>query len=135
MTGYRAEEIVGQNVHGLLHHSRPDGSRYPVEECGFRQAIDGHRAVHLTNEFLWRKDKSAFPAEYWVRPLPRPSGGTCHVATVKDISDVHQAMEVVRQGKERFRRILMSAPDVAWTSDRVGNTIHISPKVELLLGV
>ena len=134
MTGYRAEEIVSQNAHGLLHHSRPDGSRYPVEECGFRQAIDGHRAVHMTNEFLWRKDKSAFPAEYWVRPLPRPSGGTCHVATVKDISDVHQAMEAVRQGKERFRRILMSAPDVAWTSDRVGNTIYISPKVELLLG-
>ncbi len=134
MTGYRAEEIVGQNLHGLLHHSRPDGSRYPAEECSFRKAIDSHRAAHVTDEFLWRKDKSCFPAEYWVRPLPRPSSGTCHVATIKDVSDVHQAMEAVRQGKERFRRILASAPDVAWTSDQLGHTIYISPKIESVLG-
>ena len=134
MTGYRAEEIVGQNVHGLLHHSRPDGSRYPAEECSFRKAIDAHRAVHVSNEFLWRKDRSCFPTEYWVRPLPRPSIGTCYVATVKDISDVHQATEAVHRSEERFRRILASAPDVAWTSDRLGHTIYISPKVELLLG-
>jgi PAS domain S-box-containing protein len=134
MTGYRAEEIVGQNVHKLLHHSHPDGSRYPAEECGFRKAIDALRAVHITNEILWRKDNSCFPAEYWVRPLPRPASGTCLVATVKDITDIHQAMEAVHRSKERFRRILANSPDVAWTSDRLGHTIYISPKVELLLG-
>ena len=105
MTGYRAEEIVGQNAHRLLHHSHQDGSSYPAEECNFRKAIVARQAVHITNEFLWRKDKSCFPAEYWVRPLARSSGGTFHVVTVKDTSDAYHAMEAARQSQERFRRI------------------------------
>src|SRR5579859_3705238 len=118
MTGYRAEELVGQNFHELLHHSRPDGSRYPAKECELRKAINTHQAAHITNESLWRKDGSCFPADYWVRPLLKSSGGTFHLVTVKDTSDVHQAMETTRQSKEMFRRILASAPDVAWTSDQ-----------------
>ena len=39
MTGYRKEEIIGRNVHQLLHHSRPDGT-------GFRDAFDAPQAVH-----------------------------------------------------------------------------------------
>lgn len=39
MTGYSKEEMVGQNAHDLLHHSRTDGSRYPREECDLREAI------------------------------------------------------------------------------------------------
>ena len=134
MTGYRAEEVVGRNLHGLLHHSRPDGSRYPAEECELRKAVGARQVVHVTDQYLWRKDGSCFPADYWVRPLTRPLGGTRHVATFKDISDVHQATEAVRQGKEMFRRILASAPDVAWTSDQLGHAIYISPKVESVLG-
>src|SRR5579859_1836159 len=55
MTGYGAEEIVGQNVHRLLHRSHPDGKHDPVGECRFREAIEADRAVHITNEVLWRK--------------------------------------------------------------------------------
>lgn len=134
MTGYQAEEIAGRNVQALLHPSQTDGSRCRAAESGLRQAIDSHQAVHVTEEFLRRKDGGCFPAEYWVRPLPRPSGGTAYVVTVKDTSDVHQAMEALRKGGERFRRILESAPDVAWTSDRLGHTVYISPKIESVLG-
>src|SRR5579859_1499712 len=103
MTGYRAEEVVGQNLDRLLRHSHPDRNRYPAEECEFRKAIDDRQAVHVTGKSLWRKDGNSFPAEYWLRPLGQSSGGTFHVVTVKDTSDVHEAMEAVRQGKERFR--------------------------------
>ncbi|HZC25361.1 MAG TPA: PAS domain S-box protein, partial [Candidatus Binatia bacterium] len=105
-----------------------------AEECEFLKAINTHQAIHVTDKSLWRKDGSSLPAEYWLRPLGRSCGGTSYVVTVKDTSDVHRAMEAVREGKERFRRILASAPDVAWTSDELGQTVYISPKVELVLG-
>src|SRR5690349_5360358 len=73
MTGYRTEEVVGRNLHELLHHSHPDGSRYPVEECKFHKGIDTSQVVHITGEYLWRKDGSCFPADYWACPLTRPS--------------------------------------------------------------
>ena len=134
MTGYRAEDIVGQNVHQLLHAAQAYGSQRLAEEHGIPTAIDAERRVHATDRFLWRKDGSCFPAEYCVRPLSEPSNRTVHVVTVKDTTDVHKALEAVRKGKERFSRILASAPDVAWTSDRLGHTVYISPKVESVLG-
>jgi PAS domain S-box-containing protein len=36
MTGYRADEIIGSNFHELLHHSRPNGTKYPAEDCAFQ---------------------------------------------------------------------------------------------------
>jgi PAS domain-containing protein len=46
MTGYRVEEIVGKNRHELVHHSRPDGTRYPAEECAFRKAVAAHEVAN-----------------------------------------------------------------------------------------
>src|SRR5271169_608756 len=134
MTGYQAEEFLGKNVHELLHHSRPDGTRYSAEECAVRKGIDACQATHVTGEFLWRKDGTCFPTDYWMRPLERPSSRTRHVATVKDITEMQQAKDELRRSEEKFRRILASTPDVAWTSDRHGRTIYISPKAEAVLG-
>jgi PAS domain S-box-containing protein len=33
MTGYEADEVVGKDLHTLLHHSYSDGTRYPLEKC------------------------------------------------------------------------------------------------------
>ncbi len=51
-----------------------------------------------------------------------------------ELSAIQNARDVLRQSEEKFRRILGSAPDVAWTSDRNGRTIYISPKAESVLG-
>jgi two-component system, NtrC family, sensor kinase len=134
MTGYRTEELIGNNLHELLHRSRPDGTKYPAEECAFRTAIDAQQAIHIVGEFLWRKDGTCFPAEYWAHPLQRASSLTAYVVTFQDMTEIHQAKDVLRQSEEKFRRILESIPDVAWTSDRSGRTIYISPKVEVVFG-
>jgi PAS domain S-box-containing protein len=47
---------------------------------------------------------------------------------------MQQAKDVLRRSEGKFRRILASTPDVAWTSDRHGRTIYISPKAEVVLG-
>ncbi|MGA3093182.1 MAG: PAS domain S-box protein [Terriglobales bacterium] len=56
------------------------------------------------------------------------------MARINDIIDPLQAQEGLFPKEERFRRILASVPDVAWTSDRQGRMIYISPKVEALFG-
>ena len=33
LTGFKASELIGQRLHDLIHHTRPDGSEYPVSEC------------------------------------------------------------------------------------------------------
>ena len=80
------------------------------------------------------KNGTCFPTEYWAHPLQQPSTPTAYVVTIQDLTDKHAANDVLRQSEEKFRRILANVPDVAWTSDRDGQTIYISPKVEAILG-
>jgi len=76
---------------------------------------------------------------HWIRNCAKPihdqSGRVSMLTGVaEDITEIHHAREVLEQKEERFRRILSSVADVAWTSDRDGRTIYISPKVEEVLG-
>ena len=134
MTGYRADETIGSNFHELLHHSRPDGTKYPAEECVFQQAINAYQSIHVVGEFHWRKDGRCFPSESWLRPLIQPLNRTAFVITFQDLSEIQRDKDALHQNEDKFRRILASAPDVAWTADRRGRTIYVSPKVETIFG-
>lgn len=134
ITGYRADEMIGSNFHGLLHHSRPDGTRCPPETCAFHKAIAAGQEVHVVGDFHWRKDGSCFPSESWAHPLPNPISRTAFVVTFQDLTEIQRDKDALRQSEEKFRRILMSVPDVAWTSDRDGRMLYISPKVDVICG-
>jgi len=51
LLGYgRSEELLGQNMHELIHHSRRDGSPFPVEECRIYRAFTEGGGGHVEDE-------------------------------------------------------------------------------------
>ncbi len=87
--GYRSDaELLGRNMHALIHHTRPDGSHYPQEACALLQAGRTGRPVRLENEMLWRRDGTPFFAEYSAFALGE-SGGS--VVTFNDGSARQEA--------------------------------------------
>jgi len=97
MTGHSKEEIVGENAHDLLHHSRVDGSRYLREECDLTKAIVGGRPRPMVGGRLWKKDGTYIPVEYCGRPLQRNGSRTCYVGTIRDLSEIEMAREALRR--------------------------------------
>ena len=72
MLGYDDErDLLGKNMHNLIHHSYPDGSAYPDKESKTYQAFRKGQGTHVDDEVLWRKDGSCFPAEYWSYPIKK----------------------------------------------------------------
>jgi PAS domain S-box-containing protein len=70
--GYeRDEEVLGKNMHHLIHHSRADGTFLPAEECRIYRALRTGEANHVDDEVLWRANGTSFPAEYWSHPQRR----------------------------------------------------------------
>ncbi|HEX8118629.1 MAG TPA: PAS domain S-box protein, partial [Pyrinomonadaceae bacterium] len=39
LTGYTLEEVQGRPLHYFIHHTRPDGTPYPLEECPIDRAL------------------------------------------------------------------------------------------------
>jgi len=69
LLGYEPHELLGQAVHSLVHHSHPDGSHYPREDCPmFATGKDGKLRTS-SHEVLWRKDGTPFAVEYSASPL------------------------------------------------------------------
>ena len=87
MLGYSGEEeIIGQNMHNLIHHTNNDGSACAAEECRIYKAFRDGSGTHVDDEMLWRKDGSGFPAEYWSYPITRDEKIIGSVVTFIDIS-------------------------------------------------
>ncbi len=68
MLGFKPEEILGRNMHDLIHHSHADGTPYPAAECPIQNTINDLDTVRVSNEVFWRKDGTSFPVEYVARP-------------------------------------------------------------------
>jgi two-component system sensor histidine kinase/response regulator len=90
MLGFTPDEIVGQLAHPLIHHHRPDGRVYPVEECPMRAACQEGTDRRVDDEFLWRKDGVGFPVEYGAKPIVKDGHILGAVVSFADITERKQ---------------------------------------------
>ncbi len=116
LLGYKDPgQLLGRNMHCLMHHTRPDGSPYPAEECRIFLAFRENQASHVDDEVLWRADGSSFPAEYWSHPICREGRVAGSVVTFLDITERRQLEHQFRQAQQRLRHIIVSSPAVLFT--------------------
>ena len=64
----RVDELLGKNMHELIHHTRADGTPMPVEECRIFRAFRAGEGTHVDDEVLWTRNGTSFPVEYWAYP-------------------------------------------------------------------
>jgi diguanylate cyclase (GGDEF)-like protein/PAS domain S-box-containing protein len=69
LLGRRPEEVLGRNMHAVVHHSRKDGSPYPDEECPIFRSFRAGQGCRVDDEVFWRADGTSFPADYSAAPL------------------------------------------------------------------
>ncbi len=87
MVGYSLEELIGQPIHDLIHHSYPDGTPYPIHECPIYATMADGEMHMVENEVLWRKDGTSFPIEYTSTPLTKDQTIVGAVVTFRDITE------------------------------------------------
>jgi PAS domain S-box-containing protein len=116
LLGYTPEELLGRSLHAVAHHSRADGTPYPRETCPLHAVRSTGRVQRVDNEVLWRKDGTAFPAEYVATAVRDPNGEQGAVVIFQDITARRQAeAELARQRAEleRSNRELQDFASVA----------------------
>ncbi len=105
-----ANEIIGQSMHELIHHSYPDGSSMPRAECALHQAHIDAEHFHSDNEVFWRKYGSSFYTEYWSYPLVENGVVEGSVMTFVDITERVIAQKSLLESEKRFRIMFDQAP-------------------------
>ncbi|HEY6011853.1 MAG TPA: ATP-binding protein, partial [Nitrospirota bacterium] len=70
MLGYQSEQdLLGKNMHDMIHHSKADGSPYPVERCPIFAAFRTGKGNHVSDEVFWKADGASIHVEYWSYPI------------------------------------------------------------------
>lgn len=97
------DELLGKNMHSLIHHTFPDGSHYPMEKCRIFKSFQLGQGCHVDDEFFWRKDGSSFPAEYWSYPQHKNGKIVGAVVTFFDITERKLAEQRLLDAQEFTR--------------------------------
>lgn len=101
-------ELLGRNMHQVLHHTRANGTPYPPAECRIYLTFRSGLVTHVDDEVLWRKDGSSFPVEYWSHPICHDGRVIGSVVTFVDITARQQAQIALQKSEEKFRRLSAS---------------------------
>lgn len=134
MLGYKEKELLGKKGHFIIHHSRPDGSPYPHEDCPIYAAIKDGSVHRESEEVFWRKDGASFPVEYVSTPIRENGKLVGAVVTFKDITERKKAERAVRESETRANEILNNAVDGIITIDEQGTIKSFNPAAERLFG-
>jgi len=134
MIGYSPQELVGKQQHDVLHHTKPDGSPYPKEECPIYLAFKDGKARHVADEIFWRKDDTRFPVEYISTPIIENGKILGAVVTFNDITERKKAEQALRESKTRVQSILDHAIDGIISINEQGMVESFNPAAERLFG-
>ena len=123
LLGYaRAADLLGKNMHDLIHHSHPDGTSYLEKECQIFRAFRKGEGTHVADEAFWRPDGSCFPAEYWSYPQLNGNQAVGAVITFFDISESKRVEEKLRLAQASVEQ----ASDAVFWLDSDGHIVLVN---------
>lgn len=93
--GYSIEEMLGNDMHELIHSSKKGDPAHASEECPMHIALKTGNPCSLREEVLWRKNGEEFPALYSCTPIIEAGKIIGAVLTIRDMTE-HKKNEEIK---------------------------------------
>lgn len=93
LLGYGPGELLGRPSHEAIHHSRPDKTPYPAEDCPIYMSFKTGNLHRVAEDLFWKKDGTSFPVEYVSAPIMEDERIVGAVVVFMDITDSKRAEE------------------------------------------
>ena len=120
MTGYRPDELIGEVLHRVLHHTHPDGTPFPIEDCPIDRALLLQESVQGYEDAFVHKDGHFIPVRCSARPIVKDGLSVGTVIEVQDISKERQAANELRLlASDLERRVRERTADLVRSQDRL----------------
>lgn len=69
MLGWSAEDLLGHDIHSMIHHHHLSGETYPSHQCPIYQSFRHEEVNRIEDEVFWRKDGKPIRVEYVSTPI------------------------------------------------------------------
>lgn len=134
MLGYEAEELIGKHIHELVHHTQPDGTPHPAEQCPACGSFRDGKVHRVADGLFWTKQGHPLPVEYVSTPIQQRGALVGAVIAFRDVTERREAQAALHQEKERALVTLSSIGDGVMTTSVDGLIEYMNPVAEHLTG-
>jgi two-component system cell cycle sensor histidine kinase/response regulator CckA len=135
LLGYRdPQDLLGRNMHQVMHHAHADSTPYPEEECHIYMAFRKSAGTHVDDEVFWRSDGTSFPSEYWSYPIEKEGQLVGAVVTFLDVSERKRAEAALRASEETYRDFIENASFGIFRANAQGDLLDANPALVSMLG-
>lgn len=119
LTGYSFAEMQGKALHDVIHHTRPDGSHYPLAECPIDRAFPENAQTEGEEIFVHR-DGSFYPVHFTASPIRDEASKT--IGTIIEVRNIADEKERAAELAEALK-----AKDVLLheVNHRVKNSLQV----------
>ena len=140
LLGRSVDELLGQPMHAVLHHTHADGSPYPREICPIYAAFKDEQVHQVQDEVFWRADGTSFPVEYVSTPIKEEDALVGAVVVFRDVSarkeaetQLHAAVGEVQALKQQLEEENVYLQEEIRTRHNFGEIIGQSPAIGQVL--
>ena len=109
MLGWTSEDLLGQDIHSMIHHHHLNGEVYPSQKCPIYRSFRFEQVNRIEDEVFWRKDGRPIRVEYVSTPIYDQRVLAGAVVIFRDITE----------RKESERRLREALDEVAALRDRL----------------
>lgn len=116
MFGYTQDELLGADVHELVHSSGPDGSPLAPGSCVIHSVLAAREAWQ-GQELLWHRDGSPVWVSCEVTPLSPAEGRIASVVRIEDVTDRMRSAADLAASHASLQLALEATQTVAFRTD------------------
>jgi len=109
--GYNSvDDLINQDIHSMIHHSKLDGSPICEKGCLVYQSIKQGKETHCDGERFSRADNTSFPIECWAHPILQGDELIGAVVIFIDITERKKAEQALAKSNALLKSVIEQAP-------------------------
>ena len=97
MLGWNAEDLIGRELHSIIHHHHLDGGQFPAHECPIYDSFRRDKTVRVEDDAFWRKDGKPILVEYVSTPIYDHGVLAGAVVIFRDVTERKENEKKLRQ--------------------------------------
>lgn len=110
LLGYKRQELLGRNMHEIIHFQRADGSHMPREECPVHKSIRNGQRFSSDEEIFTTKTGEMIPVALASTPMQRDGVTFGSVAVFHDAREQKKRERALLDSERRVRHLLEISP-------------------------
>ncbi len=129
LLGYdNEEEVIGKNIHNLIHYKKTDGTDNPIQSCSMRKTLNDGNNYHNIDDVLWKKDGTPVPVVFTSRPKYKNKILEGAIVSFRNITEQKNSENIIKYEKYVAEMYLDIAGVMLMIIDNNGKISRINKK-------